>query len=291
MEPLARHPSDERLWNLFELASLCEGYLHEQLDPLTISDATRLERERRISANGRPFGPPDRSYRELYWLLDRGRRVGTIALGANFLGTGMVAVSSLYVHPADRRRHIASRVLDAVFRICVDHGADGIRLDTKWTWQPAVRFYARIGMWVRMWKHSLVFVRRPDLPDYLVRFDDDSHAGFFVGRDPDWEPMIAAERGGKHLGWKESPQFVALYDEDFELAHCIPGTFAVHLALAGWPLVRSNAMWKRRYSWSDAGYPEGLAYKIGVFEEIDRRRGFEVRTPPRPGSTAPRRRH
>lgn len=33
----------------------------------------------------------------------------------------------------------------------------------------------------------------------------------------------------------------------------------------------------------DAGEPEGLAYKIEVFEAVDRDRGFDVRTPRIPG--------
>jgi len=62
-----------------------------------------------------------------------------------------------------------------------------------------------------------------------------------------------------------------------------PGTFAVHLALAGWPLIRSKENWEHRYRWSDAGEPEGLAYKIEIFEAVSRKRGFEVRTPRIPG--------
>jgi hypothetical protein len=68
-----------------------------------------------------------------------------------------------------------------------------------------------------------------------------------------------------------------------ELSHCIPGTFALHLALAGWPLIRSKENWERSWHWSDAGEPEGLACKIEVFEAVSRERGFDVRTPRIPG--------
>jgi hypothetical protein len=61
------------------------------------------------------------------------------------------------------------------------------------------------------------------------------------------------------------------------------GTFALHLALAGWPLVRSEEAWEHRYHWSDGGEPEGLAYKIEIFEAVFRERGFEIRTPRLPG--------
>mgnify|MGYP001570395305 CR=1 FL=1 len=34
---------------------------------------------------------------------------------------------------------------------------------------------------------------------------------------------------------------------------------------------------------SDIGMPEGLAYKVAVFESIDRERGYDVRAPRIPG--------
>ena len=50
--------------------------------------------------------------------------------------------------------------------------------------------------------------------------------------------------------------------------------------MAGWPLIRSDETWECRHHWSDAGAsPEGLAYKIEIFEAVDRQRGFEVRAP------------
>jgi hypothetical protein len=56
------------------------------------------------------------------------------------------------------------------------------------------------------------------------------------------------------------------------------------LAVRGWPLIRSEEAWAQRHNWSDSGEPEGLAYKIEIFEAIDRRHGFTVRTPRIPGS-------
>ena len=50
-----------------------------------------------------------------------------------------------------------------------------------------------------------------------------------------------------------------------------------------WPLTRSAQLWEERYASSDCGDPEGLAYKIEVFEAVDRRYGFEVHTPRIPG--------
>jgi hypothetical protein len=55
------------------------------------------------------------------------------------------------------------------------------------------------------------------------------------------------------------------------------------VSLAGWPLIRSEEAWERRWHWSGAGEPEGLAYKIEIFEAVYRERGFDVRTPRIPG--------
>ena len=58
-----------------------------------------------------------------------------------------------------------------------------------------------------------------------------------------------------------------------------PGTLATALAVRGWPLIRSEEARARRHRWSDTGEPEGLAYKIEIFEALDRRHGFTVRAP------------
>jgi GNAT superfamily N-acetyltransferase len=278
IEPLAAGAGEARRWNLWELASLVEGHFHQQLDVTSLSDEQRVAYERRASFDGRPLPSPHSEYRCPYWLVHRGRRAGTIAIAAVPTGAGFISLSSLYVDPAERRRGIAGRALQAVFDVGLANGACGIRLGTSWTWQPAVRFYARIGMWVWMWKHELVFVRDRELPAYRVERRG-SRARFLVEQAGQWRAMIEAERRGDRLGWQPDPA----YEEHTELAHCASGTFALHLALAGWPLIRSDDMWGKRYHWSDAGEPEGLAYKIELFEAVDRRRGFDVQTPRIPG--------
>lgn len=66
---------------------------------------------------------------------------------------------------------------------------------------------------------------------------------------------------------------------DARSPHLSTGTIALALAVRGWPLIRSDELWAKRWNWSDCGQPEGLAAKIEVFEAVDRRDGFEVRTP------------
>jgi ribosomal protein S18 acetylase RimI-like enzyme len=278
IEPLSTDEGETKTWMLRELASLVEGHLHVQLDGPRLSEEERLAYERRIGFDHRSSASPHDGYSRPFWLLADGRRVGTIAIGTMYSGMDLISIMSLYVDPAERRRNIARRALEAVFRAALANGAGGLRLDTNWTWQPAVRFYARIGMWIWMWKHNLVFTWQPELPPYRVEIGD-TQASFLIQQENRWRVMVTARNLGGRLGW-ETDDLTSL---PIEMSHCIPGTFALHLALAGWPLVRTDEAWERRYDWSDAGEPEGLAYKIEIFEAVFRERGFEIRTPRIPG--------
>lgn len=278
IEPLSTDEEDTKTWMLRELASLAEGHLHVQLDITRLSEKDRLAYERRVSYDSRPLPSPHGGYFRPFWLLAGVQRVGTIAIGTMYYGSDLVSIASLYVDPAERRRNIARRALEGVFRVALSNDAGGIRLDANWTWQPAVRFYARIGMWVRMWKHNLVFTWQPDLPPYRVEIDG-SQARFLIHQEDQWRAVVTARNLGERLGWEAGD----LESLPMETSHCIPGTFALHLALAGWPLVRSEKAWEHRHYWSDSGEPEGLAYKIEIFEAVFRERGFEIRTPRLPG--------
>ena len=275
--PLSTDEEETRDWMRRELASLVEGHFHVELDG-ALSPEERLAYECSVSYDGRPLGSPHSGYSLPFWLLADGRRVGTLGIGTMYSGLDLLSIASLYVDPAERRRNIARRALEAVFRAALANGAGGIRLDTSWTWQPAVRFYARIGMWIWMWKHNLVFTWQPDLPPYRVEIGD-SEARFQILQDGEWRTKVTARNLGERLGWE--PQ--DLEGLPLDTSHSIPGTFAIHLALAGWPLIRSEENWEHRYHWSDAGQPEGLAYKIEIFEAVSRQRGFEIRTPRIPG--------
>ena len=278
IEPLSTDEEETKLWNLRELASLIEGTFHVQLDVARLSEIERLAYESRATWNRGPLPSPHSEWRHPFWLIADGRRVGTLAVPTMISGRDLISVSSLYVDPAARRGNIARRALEAVFRAGLELGAGGIRLDTNWTWQPAVRFYARIGMWVRSWKHNLVFTWQSNLPPYRVEIGD-TEAHFLIEQDGGWLTKVTAQNLGDRLGW-EPIEVEPRLGEPF---YCIPGTFALHLALAGWPLIRSDETWEDRHHWSDAGQPEGLAYKIQIFEAIDRERGFDVRTSRIPG--------
>jgi GNAT superfamily N-acetyltransferase len=278
IEPLSTDEGETKTWMLRELASLVEGHLHVQLDGTRLSEEERLAYEGRIGFDHRSSASPHDWYSHPFWLLADGRRVGTIAIGTMYSGMDLLSIMSLYVDPAERKRGLARQALEAVYRAGLANGAGGIRLDTNWTWQPSVRFYARIGMWIWMWKHNLVFTWQPDLPPYRVEIDG-SQAHFLIRHEDQWRLMVTAQNLGERLGWEAAD----LKDLPIEMSHCIPGTFALHLALAGWPLIRSDEDWERRYDWSDAGEPEGLALKIEIFEAVYRERGFEIRAPRIPG--------
>ncbi len=278
IEPLSSDEEETRSWNLCELASLIEGNFHVQLDVALLSEFERLAYERRVSWDRGPLPIPHSKWRHPFWLLADGQRVGTLAVPTIISGIDLISVSSLYVDPAARRQNIARRALEAVFLAAIEQGGGGLRLDTNWTWQPAVRFYASIGMWVPMWKHNLVFTWQRNLPPYRVEIGE-SEARFLIEQDDGWLTKVTARNLGDRLGW-ETIDLEPGLGEPF---YCIPGTFALHLALAGWPLIRSDETWEHRHHWSDAGEPEGLAYRIEIFEAIDRKRGFDVRTPRIPG--------
>lgn len=281
--PLSDNGDDTRRWLGCELASLIEGHLHLIVDVDALSPVERSTWERRVTGEGeRLLDPRTDKFRRPYWLLYGNDRAGTLAIESQLLGRSDVSISSLYVRPDLRRRGIASRALAAAHAAVVSAGADGLLISANWCWQHAVRFYARLGLWVRSWKHSLVFVRRDDLWPYRVEIDGVT-AKYSVFCEGTWTPLLEAENRRAVLGWTELPAYAALR-ERFDQAHLLaPGTFALHLALAGWPLVRAAELWERREWWSDVGMPEGLAYKITVFEEIARASGYDVRTPHIPG--------
>ena len=92
---------------------------------------------------------------------------------------------------------------------------------------------------------------------------------------------IQVIRQGDVLLWNEAPEMAS-----DELSRVVQfharSTLAVALAVHGWPLLRAGEDIHGAAPY-DAGGPCVLAYKIGVFEALDRRSGFDVRTPRIPG--------
>jgi hypothetical protein len=282
LEPLSADEGETGLWLDWQIASLVENRFFVSLDPLAMTPEIRASWEARASS-GEPLSSPhgQRWYRATYWIRDGGTRAGTLALSTKPAGDGTVLVSSLYVLPSRRRCGVAGRALrraHAAVTAAMDGFAPraGLRVGAYWTWQPAVRFYLGLGLWVAAWTHDLLFALRDDLPPFRVEVEGD-HARFGVLRHGGLEPLLAAERRGETLGWTEQSGLAAHAGSD--LACLAVQTFSVALAVRGFPLVRSLEAWEQRHAFRDGGAPEGLALMIDLFERRDRRDGYEVRTP------------
>ncbi|MBI5367352.1 MAG: GNAT family N-acetyltransferase [Planctomycetes bacterium] len=278
LEALAADPEDGRVWAQCDLASLLENHLHSLVDPRTLSAAEAAALESRVLREGGRLGPPSGEFARAFWILEGGQRAGSLAIDLTETGGGLLGIASLYVFSEWRRRGVAGRVLGALLAAACEQGLRGLWVPTNWCWQPTVRFYLGLGLWVRSWKHSLVFSMTRDLPPWRVEVEGDA-ARFLVVRKRGAVPLIRAGRRGDRLRWTTYPAL----KRGEEIGNAAPGTFALNLAVRGWPIVRSDEMWAQRWNWSDCGQPEGLAAKIEVFEAVARQDGFDVRTPRIPG--------
>jgi GNAT superfamily N-acetyltransferase len=287
LAPLGPGEAETRLWLDCEIASLAENRFFAAVDPLAMTPEIRALWEPRATSDEPLSSPHGQAfYRAAYWILDGGARAGTVALSTAPSGSGTITVSSLYVRTSFRRRGIAARTLRGAHAASRGAGGPGLRVPAYWTWQPAVRFYLTLGLWISGWRDSLVFVTRDDLPIFRVEAGGDE-ARFSVRSSEGFEPLISAVRRGDRLGWTELAAVSRLVGEGSPLAGFARQTFAVALAVRGFPLVRSPEAWAARLASADGGEPEGLAYKIELFEGWDRKSGFEVRTPRIPGLTYP----
>lgn len=257
---------------------MVEGSFHAVLEPRSLP---MEECERWAARLGDAYALPGVGGDEpcdRLWLLERGERVGTLQLEAEPNGSSWQGLSSLYVHPSARGSGTATRALSSLAGTATRHGLRGIRLSTEWTWQKSVAFYLARGFWLDLWKHDLRLVLSPLLPRWSLQVNGDE-AVFGVSVDPGFAPLFTALRRGDRLELLRAPGEPGTpWVERYAI-----GTLSVLLALRGWPLVRDEAHWQRRYGWSDVGEPEGLASKIGLFEKEARRRGFVVETPRIPG--------
>jgi hypothetical protein len=278
LEPLRLGSTDERAWLDCELASYAENRLGDATSP------SALTPERREHWSARAITEPlwllDHRvhYEQLYWLRSRGQRVGTLALSAG-LGHGRsIRASSLYVFPEHRRQGTAGTVLrelrDGLCR-------DGLVLhfDAYWTWQTAARMYLRMGAWVHMWKRELSLRLDGSVPAPIVDFDGD-RATMHIELDGARMTLQRAQRHGNRLVLEDLPP--SEHPDAEALRWDAQSTFALALALRGWPLVRSQDDWDRSRH-ADAGPPEALAYRIIQWEAWTRAHEWAVDTPRIPG--------
>lgn len=282
LDPIADRDDDARLWMDCDLCSFVENRFHQQVDPETLTLDQREAWSRRALATGERLWDPRRSdFLSAFWIVDRGVRAGTVALASTMLAYRFMPASSFYVFPARRSNGLAYRALRAVYQASVSAGFAGVRVATFWTWQAAVRRYLfRYGMWAWSFKRSLDFVWASDLPAHTITIDDHT-ARFAVEHDAGSVELLVASRDGDLLIWNELPA-MASSELGGHVAFHARSTFAVALAVHGWPLLRAGDDLDKA-AIADIGGPDVLAHKIAIFEALDRRSGFDVRAPRIPG--------
>lgn len=275
--PVEQGGLDERSWLDCDLASLAENRLGELVDPRD------LDPERRADWLSRVTDEPQRSlasrgrYERFYWLMEDGDRAGTVALANQTLGNGTLYLSSFYLRPPYRHRGAGKRALARVKEALASHGL-GMRLDTSWCWQQAVRFYLSSGIWLYMWKRDLTLFWGATTPPHHITVGE-TEAKLEVQKGTGTLVLARATRQGDSLTFFEDER--RQYGNDSSLGEApwlAATTLALALALQGWPLVRSQKDWDKNH-YADGGPPEALAYKIQIWEAWAKSRGWTANTP------------
>jgi GNAT superfamily N-acetyltransferase len=274
-----------RYWVRCDLANMVEGCFHVQIDPLRLGDA---EQRVWLDRLGESYLPPPldelKVYERRFWMLEGRMPVGTILLYTYITDEATVPTYALYTFPEHRGHGTATRVLAAVQETLTFHGLGGVRLDTYWTWQRSLRFYLDRCWWVVRWKYNIELITHTDLPSYRVRFHGD-HARFEIARPAGWVPLLVASRMGSRLALDRTADLerMSASPRDRLVRDTCLQTFAVVLAVNGWPLIRSDERWLDAWSSVDGGEPEGLALKIEIYEAHARQHGWMIGTPRIPG--------
>jgi GNAT superfamily N-acetyltransferase len=196
VEPVTLGGDEERVWADCDLASLAENRLGIAADPRSLVSTERDELRKRALTE--PIGlPSQRNFERCYWLLEAQQRVGTVALATSTLGSRLLRLSSLYVFPDRRRQGVGARALQGLQARLGSHGV-GIRLETSWTWQSAVRFYLRAGYWVHGCKRDLTLRWEPGVPPPVVAVSG-PQSSLSVDLDGRRVLLARAERDGSRL--------------------------------------------------------------------------------------------
>jgi GNAT superfamily N-acetyltransferase len=273
-------------WRACELCSFLDNRVDDLADlpgPGEMTEADIAAWSARLLLPGEHITDP-RTFRwyTSYWLVADGVRIGTVALHVWDPGWGgpYLELASLYLLREHRRRGHARRLLAALLRAVERVELSSLRLETSWLWQPALRLYLDCGFSVVNWKHALRLVRWRDEPPVRVRISGD-RMELLSGSGETC--LISAVRAGERLLWQDRRPA----DAQRGPAPDPEPTLALWLAVAGWPLIRSEQTWAERTRWMDAGMPEGLARRIRIWEAYTRHHGLAVCTPRIPGLAYP----
>lgn len=283
---------ERRLWRACELAIFAEYRLAGLPDPRGLSDTAIADGAARALAPGERLGDPaDLDAYLPYWLVRDGQVLGTVALALRESGWDecVLWIASLFLFREARRQGHASRIIADLVGLARRMGLGGIRLETDWTWQGALHLYLRLGFGVANWKRGLSLVRYLEDPIHALEAQGPRLAFVRPGKDGRRPlTLLRAGRSGDRLRWEDlRAPGAACADTATPPRLNVESTFALCLAMRGWPLIRSPEDWAQRDRWCDVGMPEGLAEKIGIFEAYSRHCGFRVRTPRIPGLVYP----
>lgn len=272
VRPVALGSSEEQLFADCDLASLAENRLGERRDPRGLDAQTRA-RWKDTATDEDSRLPGERSYERCFWLVHEGEIAGTVSALDSTWGSARAYLASVYLMPHLRGRGVGASSMRAI-RDALFAREVGVRLDTSWLWQPAVRFYLQLGMWCWSWKRTLSFRWDPGVPPPLVEVDG-ARASFSLERAGVRHRLLDASHDGTFLTLTERH-----VDDDAvrRLAHDAQTAFVAHLASRGWPLVRGPAEFER-YRGSDLFHPEALADRLEVWEAYAADRGWRVETP------------
>lgn len=274
--PVSPDAAEQRRWTDCDLASFAENRLGEVADPRGLDEPTRQRWTETALEEPLPT-PSERPHESCYWILRDGTRVGTIAISRFCLGSNASAYS-VYVHPPYRGIGIMPETLRALHAELERHGM-GLELETGWIWQRAVRFYLRLGFWLRSWKRDLSFVWPSHSPSPIIAVGEDE-AAVSVEREGRSVVLARARRDrGRLIHHDEEPD---LPEGLRHFAYDARTTLALAIALEGWPLIRSEDHWQQARH-SDAVHPEALAERIMVWEAWAAKQGWRIATPRIPG--------
>lgn len=272
-------------WVDRDLASQVEGWHGVAADPSRFTQDHRARCHALLARHARvPTVLPDGAFCTRWWVTSQGREAGALATARFAAGAGLLPLSSLYVDPALRRAGVGSEVLAIAEQAARAVGLRGLAVSVPWCWPTAVRFCVRRGFWVRHWKRDLALQRGDARPPYTVVVAGDQ-AAFTTRRRGVHLTLYRAARDGARLGWERTDACRELLaDPDrFEEALDAEATFALSLALEGWPLARSQGQWERGEAQRKVGGPESLGHRVVAWEREARDRGLTPRTPRIPG--------
>jgi GNAT superfamily N-acetyltransferase len=281
-----KNPEECWLWQSCELAIYANHRLHEPTNGLTLEADRRRELEQRVIVGDERLMDLTRvEWLDFYWIERKAddRRIGIVSVQRPVSDSQpFIKVIDLYIAPPFRGAGLGLATLRTIREDVEARGFAGITLHTEWCWQAPLIYFLSHGFWVSGWKRDLSLVWMSDLPGYEIVNDGEGLTFLLRPVDESGKPGVALYRARKHgaddrwLKWQETEDALQRVNDprrffEWHYGRC---TFAVELALRGWPLVRDERAWAERLRWSDAGMPEGLADKIRIFEHLERDKGF-----------------